>query len=64
MDGNSTVYSILQNKIFLSFNEWLDCQGVDFRYVSETNMNQLITTYSHVIQTQLIDLMEQYRNAD
>lgn len=64
MGINNTVYTILQNKIFLSFNEWLEYNGYDFRFVHEERMNQLITTYSHLIQTQLIDLMEQYRNAD
>lgn len=64
MDVNNTVYTILQNKTFLSFNEWLGYNGYDFRFVPEERMNQLITTYTDFIQAQLIDLMEQYRNAD
>ena len=64
MDRNSTVYTILQNKIFLSFNEWLTYNDYDFRFVPEEKMNQLIATYTDFIQAQLIDLMEQYRNAD
>ena len=64
MDRSNTVYAIIQNNIFLSFNEWLSYNGYDFRFVPEEQMNQLITTYSHMIQFKLIDLMEQYRNAD
>jgi len=61
---NNTVYAILQNKILLSFNEWLEYNDYDFRFVPEEKMNMLITTYTDFIQAQLIDLMEQYRNAD
>ena len=64
MPNDNSVYAICQNKIFLSFNEWLETHGYDFTMLSEASMNQLITTYTHVIQTLLIDLMEQYRNAD
>lgn len=64
MPNDNSVYAICQNKVFLSFNEWLETNGYDFRYVPDSLMNQLITTYTHVIQSLLIDLMEQYRNAD
>lgn len=64
MPKDDSLYAIFQNKIFLAFNEWLDARGLDFRYLSEYDMNSYITIYTHFIQSQLIDLVEQYNNAD
>lgn len=64
MPNDSNVYAICQNKIFLNFNEWLDAHGFDFRYMPEDQINIHISAYTDFIQAQLIDLMEQYRNAD
>lgn len=61
---NNSLYAIFQNKIFLSFNEWLESLGLDFRYLSETDTNCYIRLYTDFIQFQLIDLMDQYRKAD
>ena len=64
MANGNTVYAICQNKIFLAFNEYLEATGFDFRYLPEDTMNMCITSYTDFIQAQLIDLMEQYKNAD
>lgn len=61
---NSSLYAIFQNKIFLSFNEWLDSLGLDFRYLSETDTNCYIRVYTDFIQSQLIDIMDQYRKTN
>lgn len=61
---NSSLYAIFQNKIFLSFNDYLESLGLDFRYLSETDTNCYIRIYTDFIQSQLIDLMDQYRKAD
>lgn len=64
MLNDNSVYAICQNKIFLAFNEWLEMKGIDFRYSPEATINSYIAIYTHFIESQLRDLMEQYRNAD
>lgn len=64
MVNDNSVYAICQNKIFLAFNEWLEASGLDFRYLPEDDMNSYIAIYTHFIEYQLRNLMEQYNNAD
>lgn len=61
---NEGVYSLLQDPVFLMFYSFLDTLGLDFRTLSEHDLNMYITVFAHHVQSHLINWSEKYHNAD
>lgn len=61
---NRTLYELMTDGSFIRFNDWLQKRGLDFQELSDIQLRMNITMYANDIQRELINWMEEYKNAD